>query len=238
METSLVKLYGKCRKSFKFTIIYNFAINRFYMNSPTFSSQLLEEAVEQFAKLPGIGRKTALRMALFLLKQPIEDVNLFSASISRLRNEIKFCMICSNLSDADVCPICNDKQRDNSLVCVVENAKDVLSIENTGQYHGVYHVLGGIISPMEGIGPADLRIEQLEQRVAEGTIKEIIFAFSATAEGDTTSFYLYRRLSRFSVQISSIARGVAIGDELDYTDTVTLGRSIQNRLPFEVKQNK
>jgi recombination protein RecR len=203
------------------------------MSYQSFPSQILEDAVEQFSKLPGIGKKTALRLVLHLLKQPIEEVAHFGSAIIKLRNEIKFCKICNNISDSDTCRICSEKNRDHGLVCVVENIKDVMSIENTGQYHGVYHVLGGIISPMDGIGPSDLKIDLLEMRLAQVNIKELIFALSATTEGDTTCFYLYRKLARFNVAISSIAKGVAIGDELEYTDSVTLGRSIVNRLPFE-----
>jgi recombination protein RecR len=203
------------------------------MSYQAFPSQILEDAVEQFSKLPGIGKKTALRLVLHLLKQPTEEVSHFGSAIVRLRNEVKFCKICNNISDTDTCRICAEKNRDHSVICVVENIQDVLSIENTGQYHGVYHVLGGIISPMDGIGPSDLKIDTLEIRVASGNIKELIFAFSATTEGDTTCFYLFRKLAKYNVPVSAIAKGVAIGDELEYTDVVTLGRSIINRLPFE-----
>ena len=199
----------------------------------SFPSEILEEAVNEFSKLPGIGKKTALRLVLFLLRQPTEEVAHFSNAILRLRNEVKFCKSCNNISDTDICKICSDKNRDTQTICVVENIKDVISIENTGQFHGIYHVLGGIISPMEGIGPADLKIGMLEEKIVNGTIAELIFALSATAEGDTTNFYLFRKFSKYNLSISIIARGVAVGDELEYTDTITLGRSISNRIPFQ-----
>ncbi len=205
------------------------------MSYQSFPSQLLEEAVAEFAKLPGIGKKTALRLILHLLKQPADEVAQFGESIIRLRNEIKFCSECNNISDTDVCRICSDNNRDHSTICVVENIKDVLSVENTGQFHGVYHVLGGIISPMDGVGPADLKIDLLEKKVARGNISELIFALSATAEGDTTNFYLYRKLNSYNLKMSALARGVAVGDELEYADAITLGRSIVNRVPFEGK---
>ncbi len=205
------------------------------MSYQSFPSQLLEEAVNEFAKLPGIGRKSALRLVLFLLKNPVEEVENFGKSIIKLRNNVKFCHSCNNISDTDECRICSNPSRDHSSVCVVENIKDVMSIENTGQYNGVYHVLGGIISPMDGIGPSDLKIDLLEKKVEVGGINELIFALSATAEGDTTNFYLYRKLGKYPVKMTTIARGVAIGDELEYTDSVTLGRSILNRVPFEGK---
>ena len=205
------------------------------MSYQSFPSQLLEEAVAEFAKLPGIGKKTALRLILHLLKRPVEEVNHFGESIIRLRNEVKFCLECNNISDTDICRICSDKERDHSTICVVENIKDVMSIENTGQYRGVYHVLGGIISPMDGVGPSDLKIDLLEKKVSRGNINELIFALSATAEGDTTNFYLYRKLNNHNLKMSTLARGVAVGDELEYADTVTLGRSIVNRVPFEGK---
>ena len=205
------------------------------MSYQTFPSHLLEEAVTEFSKLPGIGKKTALRLVLHLLKQPADEVNQFGNSLIRLRSEVKFCKECSNISDTDVCRICSEKSRDHSLVCVVENIQDVMSVENTGQYHGVYHVLGGIISPMDGIGPADLKIDMLETKVAAEKFKEVVLALSATAEGDTTNFYLYRKLSKYPVKITTIARGVAVGDELEYADSITLGRSIVNRVLFEGK---
>ena len=205
------------------------------MSYQSFPSQMLEEAVNEFAKLPGIGKKTALRLVLYILKQPQEEVNQFGNSIMRLRSEVKFCKECNNISDTEICRICTDQNRDHSVVCVVESIKDVMSVENTGQYHGVYHVLGGIISPMDGIGPSDLKIDMLESKVAKGNISELIFALSATSEGDTTNFYMHRKLAKYAVPVTTIARGVAVGDELEYTDSVTLGRSIVNRVPFEGK---
>jgi len=205
------------------------------MSYQSYSSQMLEEAVSEFAKLPGIGKRTALRLVLYLLKQSPDEVNHFGNAIIRLRGEVKFCLECNNISDTEVCRICSDKSRDNSLICVVENIKDVMSIENTGQYHGIYHVLGGIISPMDGVGPSDLKIDMLENKIAKGNIAELIFALSATAEGDTTNFYLYRKLGKYPVKMTTIARGVAVGDELEYADAVTLGRSIVNRVLFEGK---
>ena len=198
-----------------------------------YSSKLLENVVGEFSKLPGIGKKTALRMALHLLKQDEESVRQFGQSVIQLRSEIMYCRECHNLSDAEVCEICSDPRRDHSIVCVVETVRDVMSIENTMQYQGVYHVLGGVISPMDGIGPADLTIESLERKISDGTILEIILALSTTMEGDTTNFYIYRKVKQFPVIISTLARGLAIGDELEYADQVTLGRSIVNRMPFE-----
>lgn len=197
-------------------------------------SALLENAVHEFAKLPGIGRKTALRLALHLLKQDEAHVELFGNAMIRLRKEIVYCRVCYNISDTEICGICANPSRDAETVCVVENIKDVMSIENTLQYKGLYHVLGGIISPMEGIGPADLQIESLIERVKKGKVKEIIFALSATMEGDTTNFYIYRKLEPYNVKVSAIARGVAVGDELEYADEITLGRSILNRIDFNV----
>jgi recombination protein RecR len=197
-----------------------------------YPSVLLENAVNEFAKLPGIGRNTALRLALHTLKRSPEEVILFGKAIVGLRNEVKYCRVCHNLCDEEVCSICNDPGRDASLVCVVENIKEVMAIENTGQFHGLYHVLGGIISPMDGIGPNDLQIASLVQRVQNGEVKEIILALSTTMEGDTTNFYIYRKLSGFNVKISVIARGVSVGDEIEYADEVTLGRSILNRTNF------
>ena len=200
-----------------------------------FSSQLLEQAVSEFAKLPGIGRKTALRLVLWMLRQDDADVEQFAAAVRQLKQEVKYCHTCHNISDTDTCPICADKRRDGTVVCVVENIQDVMAIENTQQYHGLYHVLGGIISPMDGIGPSDIEIDSLVQRVADGGIQEVILALSPTMEGDTTNFYIYRKLAAFDVKISVIARGVAVGNELEYTDEVTLGRSITNRTLFEDK---
>ncbi len=202
------------------------------MNLTQYSSVLLENAVNEFAKLPGIGRKSALRLVLHLLRQPKEDVEKFTTAVSTLRQEIKYCKVCHNISDTDVCQICASPSRDESTVCVVENIQDVMSVENTQQFHGLYHVLGGIISPMDGIGPNDLEIESLVQRVGEGKVQEVILALSPTTEGDTTNFFIFKKLSPFNVKITTIARGVAIGDELEYADEVTLGRSILNRTNF------
>ncbi len=201
-----------------------------------FSSKLLEAAVEEFARLPGIGHKTALRLVLHILRQDKEVANNFGKTIIKLRNEIMHCRICQNISDTEICDICRDKARDRTLICVVENVKDVISVENTHQYKGLYHVLGGIISPMDGIGPNDLAIKELEERLQEQSVKELILALSTTMEGDTTSFYLYRKFKDQDILISTIARGVSIGDELEYTDEVTLGRSIVNRTPFKPSQ--
>lgn len=194
-----------------------------------FPSQLLEKAVSEFSKLPGIGRKTALRLVLFLLRQTADDVDNFTNAVSRVRHEIKHCTVCHNISDTDVCPICSDPRRDRSLVCVVENVQDVMAIENTQQYNGLYHVLGGIISPMDGIGPSDIEIDSLVDRVRQGGLGEVILALSPTMEGDTTNFYISRKLQPYRVKVSVIARGVAVGDELEYADEVTLGRAILNR---------
>ncbi|MBR5749362.1 MAG: recombination protein RecR [Prevotella sp.] len=201
-----------------------------------YPSQLLEKAVSELSRLPGIGRKTALRLALHLLRQDTEDVERLAEAIEQMKYEVKYCQKCHNISDSDICPICADPRRDSSLVCVVENIQDVMAIENTQQYHGLYHVLGGIISPMDGIGPNDIEIDSLVKRVGEGDVKEVILALSSTMEGDTTNFYIYRKLASFSdVKVSIIARGISVGDELEYTDEVTLGRSIQNRTLFEGK---
>ena len=201
-----------------------------------YPSQLLEKAVSEFSKLPGIGRKTALRLVLWMLRQDPEEVEQFAAAVSLLKREVKYCHTCHNISDTDICPICADSRRDASTVCVVENIQDVMAIENTQQFHGRYHVLGGIISPMDGIGPGDIEIDSLVKRVAEGGIREIILALSPTMEGDTTNFYIYRKLAGYDVKISVIARGIAVGNELEYTDEVTLGRSIMNRTLFEDKE--
>lgn len=199
-----------------------------------YPSQLLERAVDEFAKLPGIGSKTAMRLVLHLLRQDVKAVEAFGQSIIRLRQEVKFCHICHNISDTDTCDICSNPRRDQSTICVVENIQDVMAIEATQQYRGTYHVLGGVISPMDGIGPSDLHIQSLVERVAQGNISEVILALSPTMEGDTTNFYLYRKLSDSNVKISVIARGIAQNDELQYTDEVTLGRSIVNRTLFNV----
>lgn len=203
------------------------------MNTNQYPSLLLENAVNQFAKLPGIGRKTALRLVLYLLKQENAEVTNFAEALLLLKNEVRYCEVCKNISDTDKCRICSDPSRNEEILCVVETVKDVMLIENTSQFRGLYHVLGGIISPMDGVGPADLEIESLLQRVAAGNIKEIILALSTTMEGDTTNFYLYKKLSQYPVQISTIARGISVGDELQYADEVTLGRSIVNRIPFK-----
>lgn len=197
-----------------------------------YPSLLLERAVGEFAKLPGIGRKTALRLVLFMLRQEDEDVDKFTETISRMKKEVKYCKVCHNISDTDVCPICSDVRRDASTICVVENIRDVMAIENTQQYHGLYHVLGGVISPIDGIGPNDVEIASLVERVAAGGVSEVIFALSSTMEGDTTNFYISRKLADYPVKLSVIARGISVGDELEYTDEVTLGRSILNRTPF------
>jgi recombination protein RecR len=201
-----------------------------------YPSQLLEKAVSELSRLPGIGRKTALRLALHLLRQDTEDVERFTEAIAQMKYEVKYCRKCHNISDTDICPICADPRRDSSLVCVVENIQDVMAIENTQQYHGLYHVLGGIISPMDGIGPGDIEIDSLVKRIGEGGVSEVILALSSTMEGDTTNFYIYRKLAPYTdVKVSIIARGISVGDELEYTDEVTLGRSIQNRTLFEGK---
>ena len=201
-----------------------------------FASRLLESAVSEFAKLPGIGRKTALRLVLHLLKQDEQEAVSFGEAIIKLRREIRYCQVCHNISETEVCPICSNPSRDASTICVVENVKDVMSIENTHQHRGLYHVLGGLISPMDGIGPADIEVDSLEERVKAGGIKEVILALSATMEGDTTNFYIFRKLAPYTdVKLSIIARGISVGDELEYTDEVTLGRSILNRTIFEGK---
>ena len=205
-----------------------------------FASTLLENAVTEFSKLPGIGRKTALRLVLHLLRQDEHVAVSFGEAIIKLRREIRYCRICHNISEHDVCPICSNPLRDTSTICVVENVKDVMSIENTHQHHGLYHVLGGLISPMDGIGPQDIEIDSLVERVRAGGVKEVILALSATMEGDTTNFYIYRRLCNMlesqhnpdMVKITQLARGVAIGNELEYTEEITLGRSIVNRVAF------
>ena len=197
-----------------------------------YSSALLEKAVGEFAKLPGVGRKTALRLVLFMLRSSDKEVDQFVESVAKMKHEVKYCRVCHNISDTDVCPICSDPRRAASTICVVENVQEVLAVENTQQFHGLYHVLGGIISPMHGIGPSDLEIDSLVRRVAEGGIQEVIFALSSTMEGDTTNFYISRKLADYPVKLSVIARGISVGDELEYTDEVTLGRSILNRTPF------
>jgi recombination protein RecR len=201
------------------------------MNS--YSSRLVETAVNELARLPGIGRKTALRLTLHLLRQDVTEVEALGNAIIRMRHDIKYCKHCHTISDGDLCEVCANPKRDRSIICIVEDVRNMMAVENTGQYNGVYHVLGGIISPMEGVGPNDLNIASLLGRVATGDVKEVIMALSTTVEGDTTNFYLYRKLKDYELMVSSIARGIAIGDELEYTDEITLGRSILNRLPYE-----
>ena len=198
-----------------------------------YPSKLLEQAVREFASLPGIGSKTALRLVLHLLKQEPEDVETFGNAMIELKRNIHHCKICRNISDTEICQICGNPNRDRNLVCVVENIRDVMSIENTNQYTGLYHVLGGIISPIDGIGPGDLTIDSLEERIKAGGTDEVILALSTTMEGDTTNFYIYKRLQSYPVKVSTLARGVAVGDELEYADEITLGRSIVDRTPFE-----
>jgi recombination protein RecR len=202
------------------------------MSQQQFSSSLLENAVHEISKLPGIGRKTALRLVLHLLRQPENEVDNLGNSIIKLRKDIVYCKVCHNISDTEVCRICANPSRETETICVVENIKDVMSIENTQQYKGLYHVLGGIISPMDGVGPADLEIESLVSRVKTENIKEVILALSTTMEGDTTNFFIFRKLASFNIKITTIARGIAIGDELEYADEITLGRSILNRVDF------
>ena len=202
-----------------------------------YPSQLLEKAVQEFSKLPGIGRKTALRLVLWMLRQDDADVASFAEAVTQLKSEVKYCSVCHNVSDSDICPICADQRRDQSTVCVVENIQDVMAIENTQQFRGLYHVLGGVISPMDGMGPADIEIDSLIKRVGEGGVQEVILALSPTMEGDTTNFYIYRKLAPTGVKVSVIARGIAVGNELEYADEVTLGRSITNRTLFEEKKN-
>lgn len=197
-----------------------------------YPSVLLEKAVSEFAKLPGVGRKTAMRLVLHLLRQDVAAVEAFGNAIITLKREVKYCKVCHNISDTDVCRICSNPQRDVSVVCVVENVRDVMAVEATQQFRGLYHVLGGVISPMDGIGPSDLQIDSLVERVQAGGVKEVILALSTTMEGDTTNFYIYRKLEKFGVKLSVIARGISVGDELEYADEVTLGRSIVNRTPF------
>jgi len=199
----------------------------------SYPSVLLEEAVNEFSKLPGIGKKTALRLVLHLLRQPEEDVTAFGNAVIRLKQEVHYCTCCHNISDSDLCNICADERRDHRLVCVVENVREVMAVENTSQYSGIYHVLGGLISPMDGVGPSDLEIDSLIERVRNQEVDEVLMALSATMEGDTTGFFLYRKLSGFDVKITTIARGIAVGDELEYADEVTLGRSIVNRIDFK-----
>ncbi|MBP3714263.1 MAG: recombination protein RecR [Phocaeicola sp.] len=197
-----------------------------------YPSLLLQKAVDEFSKLPGIGKKTAMRLVLHLLRQDTSEVDAFGKAIVQLKHEVKYCKVCHNISDTDLCQICANPSRDSSTICVVESIQDVMAVEATQQFHGLYHVLGGVISPMDGIGPSDLQIDSLVDRVSKGDVKEVILALSSTMEGDTTNFYIYRKLADSSVKISVIARGISIGDELEYTDEVTLGRSIVNRTIF------
>ena len=195
-------------------------------------SQLLDNAVDQFSRLPGVGRKTALRLVLHMLRQDAQFMDDFTGALQKMKKEIKYCKVCHNISDTDVCPICANSHRDATTVCVVENIQDVLAIENTQQYNGLYHVLGGVISPMDGIGPGDIEIDSLVKRVSDGGVNEVIFALASTMEGDTTNFYISKRLQQYDVKLSVIAKGISVGDELEYTDEVTLGRSILNRVPL------
>jgi recombination protein RecR len=198
-----------------------------------FSSKLLEKAVNEMAQLPGIGKRTALRLVLHLLKQPVEQTQYLSQALTIMREEVKFCKNCHNISDVEVCEICSNASRNHAIICVVEDIRDVMAIENTNQFKGVYHVLGGKISPIDGVGPSQLNITTLVDKVQTGKVEEIIFALSSTMEGDTTNFYLYKQLKNFEIKTSTIARGIAVGDELEYADEVTLGRSIVQRVPFE-----
>ena len=201
----------------------------------TFPSKLIEEAVNQISRLPGIGKKTALRLVLHLLKENKKDVEALANSLTKLRNEIQYCKSCHNISDNEMCSICSGSNRNKDLLCVVQDSRDVIAIENTAQFNGVYHVLGGIISPIDGIGPDDLNIKTLIDKVSKGDVQEIIMALSPTIEGDTTVYYLSKKLKQFNVPVSIIARGVSVGDELEYIDEVTLGRSILNRTAYELK---
>lgn len=198
-----------------------------------FSSKLLEKAVNEMAQLPGIGKRTALRLILHLLKQPKEQTQFLTEALTNMRTEIKFCSVCHNISDQLLCEICANESRNHNLICVVEDIRDVMAIENTGQFKGVYHVLGGKISPIDGVGPSQLNITTLVEKVKSGKVLEIIFALSSTMEGDTTNFYIYKQIKEFEIKTSTIARGIAVGDELEYADEITLGRSILNRIPFE-----
>jgi recombination protein RecR len=199
------------------------------MSFSEFPSRLLENAVNEFASLPGIGRKTAFRLVMNLLRRDAEEIKRFGESIIKLHEQIHYCKICNNISDTEICNICSDEKRERSVICVVESIQDVMAIENTRQFRGLYHVLGGIISPIDGVGPADLKIDSLEEKVRGGEVREVIFALSTTMEGDTTNYYLYKRLNKYDTKLTTLARGVAIGDELEYTDEITLGRAINNR---------
>lgn len=203
-----------------------------------FSSKLLEKAVNEMAQLPGIGKRTALRLVLHLLKQPVEQTQFLSQALITMREEIKFCKSCHNISDVEVCEICNNSARNHKIICVVEDVRDVMAIENTNQFKGIYHVLGGKISPIDGVGPSQLNIHSLVEKVKLGQIEELIFALSSTMEGDTTNFYIYKQIKDVEIKTSTIARGIAVGDELEYADEVTLGRSILHRVPFENSLNR
>ncbi|WP_320052824.1 recombination mediator RecR [uncultured Acetobacteroides sp.] len=203
------------------------------MNTQEYPSKLLENAINELAKLPGVGKKTALRLVLHMLKWSNEEVEQFGSSFITLKNEVKRCKVCHNISDNETCDICSNTSRDSGIICVVENIRDVMSIEHTHQFNGLYHVLGGLISPMDGIGPADLTIASLIERIGTEDIREVVLALSTNMEGETTNFYIYRKIKDFPISISTIARGVGFGDELEYTDEITLGRSIKNRMPFE-----
>ena len=203
-----------------------------------FSSKLLEKAVNEMAQLPGIGKRTALRLVLHLLKQPVEQTQFLSQALTTMREEIKFCKSCHNISDVEVCEICNNSARNHKIICVVEDVRDVMAIENTNQFKGIYHVLGGKISPIDGVGPSQLNIHSLVEKIKSGQIEELIFALSSTMEGDTTNFYIYKQIKDVEIKTSTIARGIAVGDELEYADEVTLGRSILHRVPFENSLNR
>lgn len=198
-----------------------------------FSSKLLERAVNEMSQLPGIGKRTALRLVLHMLKQPKEQIMSLSSALQTMRNDIKFCKSCHNISDVDLCEICSNPNRSGDIICVVEDVRDVMAIENTSSFKGLYHVLGGKISPMDGIGPHDLNIQTLVDKVKSGTVNELIFALSSTMEGDTTNFYIFKQIQDYNIHVSTIARGISVGDELEYADEITLGRSIVNRIPFE-----
>ena len=198
-----------------------------------FSSKLLEKAVNEMAQLPGIGKRTALRLVLHLLKQPKEHTGFLAQALTTMREEVKFCVSCHNISDVELCEICSNNNRNHQIICVVEDIRDVMAIENTGQFRGIYHVLGGKISPIDGVGPSQLNINSLVAKVKEGNVNEIIFALSSTMEGDTTNFYIYKQIQDYKVITTTIARGISVGDELEYADEVTLGRSILHRVPFE-----
>ncbi len=198
-----------------------------------FSSKLLENAVNEIARLPGIGKRTALRLALHLLKQPKDATQFLTKALTEFRDEVKYCSSCFNVSDSELCEICSNSKRNPEIICVVEDVRDVMAIESTLQFKGLYHVLGGKISPIEGVGPQNLQIDSLVEKVASGQVKEVIFALSSTMEGDTTNFYIFKQIEKYNISTSTIARGIAVGDELEYADEITLGRSILNRIPFE-----